>query len=153
VNTAVDWASVPVFGIPENRYPASVRPSAYGVVVDENGFIAVVRTPTGFHLPGGGSDDGETPDATVVRETREETGLIVEIGAWRRVAIEHVSSVAEQAQFEKRNTFCEARVTAVAGDGIEADHQLVWLRPAEAADRLTPLSHRWAVTEWNVRQP
>jgi 8-oxo-dGTP diphosphatase len=152
VNTAVDWASVPVFGIPENRYPASVRPSAYGVVVDENGFIAVVRTPTGFHLPGGGSDDGETPDATVVRETREETGLIVQIGTWRRVAIEHVSSIAEQAQFEKRNTFCEARVTA-AGDAAEADHELVWLRPAEATDRLTPLSHRWAVTEWNVRQP
>ena len=153
MNATVDWARVPVFGIPENRYPASVRPSAYGVVVDEYGFVAVVRTPTGLHLPGGGSDDGETPDATVVRETREETGLVVQIGPWRRVAIEHVSSVAEQAQFEKRNTFCEARVTAVTGDAAEADHELVWLRPAEAADRLTPLSHRWAVAEWDVRRP
>ena len=65
MNTSVDWASVPVFGIPENRYPFSVRPSAYGVVVNEHGFIAVVRTATGLHLPGGGSDAGETPAATV----------------------------------------------------------------------------------------
>jgi 8-oxo-dGTP diphosphatase len=153
VNTTVDWASVRVFGIPENRYPASVRPSAYGVVVDENGFVAVVRTPTGFHLPGGGSDDGETPDATVMREVREETGLAVHIGEWRRVAIEHVSSVAEQAQFEKRNTFCEARITAIVGNDVEPDHELFWLPATEAAERLTPLSHRWAVSEWNVRHP
>ena len=153
MNTTVDWASVPVFGSPENRYPASVRPSAYGVVVDEQGFVAVVRTPTGLHLPGGGSDAGETPAATVIREVREETGLAVQIGEWRRVAIEHVSSVAEQAQFEKRNTFCEARVTAIAGDAAEPDHELYWLPAAEAAERLAPLSHRWAVTEWSARHP
>jgi len=151
VSATVDWASVPIFGIPENRFPASVRPSAYGVVVDERGLVAVVRTPTGLHLPGGGSDDGEAPAATVVREVREETGLAVRIGEWSRVAIEHVSSLAEQAQFEKRNTFCEAHVSAVVGDAVEPDHELFWLTAAEAAERLTPLSHRWAVSEWHVR--
>ncbi len=153
MTTIVDWATVPVFGVPENRYPASVRPSAYGVVVDENGLVAVVRTPTGLHLPGGGSNAGETPADTVIREVREETGLAVHIGEWRRVAIEHVSSVAEQAQFEKRNTFCEAHITAIAGDAVERDHELFWLPAAEAAKRLTPVSHRWAVIEWNVRRP
>jgi 8-oxo-dGTP diphosphatase len=148
----IDWTGVPVFGAPENRFPASVRPSAYGVIVDERGLLAVVRTPTGIHLPGGGSDDGEMPETTVVREVREETGLVVQTGAWRRTAIEHVSSVAEQAQFEKHNTFCEARVISATGHAIESDHELLWLPAADAAERLTPLSHRWAVNEWSVRR-
>jgi 8-oxo-dGTP diphosphatase len=151
VDGTTDWRSVPIFGVPESRFPARVRPSAYGIVVGDEGLVAIVRTPEGVYLPGGGSDDGETPDATVVREVREETGLVVQIGSWRQVAIEHVSSVSEQAQFEKRNTFCEARVVAVAGDAVDADHELIWLPATEAAERLTPLSHRWAVGEWRVR--
>jgi 8-oxo-dGTP pyrophosphatase MutT (NUDIX family) len=152
VTDSVDWTAVPIFGVPQNRVPSTIRPSAYGLVVDERGLVAVVRTPTGIHLPGGGSDAGETAPDTVVREAREETGLVVQIGAWRRWAIEHVWSVAEQAQFEKWNTFCDARVTKVGGDAIELDHEMFWLPPAEAAEQLSPLSHQWAVREWNVRQ-
>src|SRR5258708_29725587 len=102
-----DWANVPVFGAPPIDVSAIVRPSAYDIVRDGLGRLAVVHTPIGLSLPGGGRDGPETPEATVVRETREECGLDLRIGPWRRTAIEHVFSHSEQMQFEKRNTFCD----------------------------------------------
>jgi GNAT superfamily N-acetyltransferase len=99
-------------------------------------------------LPGGGSDENEVPEATVVRETREECGLEVRVGTWRRRAIEHVFSVTERAQFEKRSTFCDAAVLHPSGAPTELDHVLQWISVADAKALLTPPSHRWAVGEW-----
>jgi 8-oxo-dGTP pyrophosphatase MutT (NUDIX family) len=144
-----DWSSVPVFGAPPAATAAIVRPSAYGIVTDAQGRIAVVHTPVGLSLPGGGSDESEVPEVTVVRETREECGLDVRVGAWRRAAVEHVFSTAERVQFEKHNIFCDAIVLGNAGEPTEADHVLEWVSAGEAAARLVPASHRWAVTEWS----
>lgn len=143
-----DWANVPVFGAPPTGVHAIVRPSAYGIIVDRQGRLAVVHTPLGLSLPGGGSDEAEAPEATVAREAREECSLDIRVGRWRRTAIEHVFSTAEQAQFEKRNTFCDAAVLGVAGGPSEPDHLLEWMPARQAAALLVPASHRWAVNEW-----
>ncbi|GAB4566101.1 MAG: hypothetical protein Kow0047_17240 [Anaerolineae bacterium] len=51
-----------------------------GVVISEGRVLLVKRTsPRAWELPGGGMDPGETPDAAVVREVREETGIQVKI--------------------------------------------------------------------------
>ncbi len=142
----VDWSRVPAFGEP--RAGTRVRPSAYAIVQDEAGRFAVVRTKTGLHLPGGGSDAGESPDATVVREAREECGFELALGAWRRHAIEHVYSDEERTQFEKRCTFMDARRVGGPGVPMEPDHELLWLTAAEAMVRLKPLASRWAIGEW-----
>ncbi len=143
-----DWTNVPVFGAPPPGVFAIVRPSAYGIIADSEGRLAVVHTPLGLSLPGGGSDEAEAPEATVVREAREECGLDVRVGRWRRTAIEHGFSQAEQAQFEKRNTFCDAAVLGAAGEPSEPDHLLEWMSAGQAAALLVPASHRWAVNEW-----
>jgi 8-oxo-dGTP diphosphatase len=143
-----DLGSVPVFGEPTTGGAETIRPSAYGIISDSLGRIALVRTPLGLFLPGGGSDETEVPETTVVRETREECGLAVRVGAWRRTAIEHVFSVTEQAHFEKRSTFCDAAIVDPAGEPAEIDHTLEWMSAAEATTLLTPASHRWAIGEW-----
>jgi ADP-ribose pyrophosphatase YjhB (NUDIX family) len=58
------------------------------VAVDGDGRVLMVRHTylTGWWLPGGGVDRGETTQAAVVRELREETGLIAR-GAPRLVSI------------------------------------------------------------------
>lgn len=56
------------------------RPSVYGILV-EDGRVLLKRNPLidKFDLPGGGVELGETPQECLIREFKEETGLIVEI--------------------------------------------------------------------------
>jgi 8-oxo-dGTP diphosphatase len=148
ISMKTDWGRVPVFGEAMTDITGTIRPSAYGIIGGRTRRLAVVRTPLGLFLPGGGSDETEVPEMTVVRETREECGLAVRIGEWRRTAIEHVFSVTEQVHFEKRCTFCNAAVVDPVGEPTEIDHALEWMSATEAAAFLTPPSHRWAVGEW-----
>lgn len=52
------------------------RPSAYAIVI-KDGKLLVSPQFHGYDLPGGGVDLGEMPDEASVRETKEETGIIV----------------------------------------------------------------------------
>jgi 8-oxo-dGTP pyrophosphatase MutT (NUDIX family) len=142
------WHLVPVFGDRVADFPSTIRPSAYGIISDEKGRLAVVRTPKGFFLPGGGQDDSESAEATVIREAAEECGLMLRVGSWRSAAIEHVSSATEQAHFEKRSLFCDATALGQSSQPGEFDHELMWMPASEARAVLTPASHRWAVSEW-----
>jgi 8-oxo-dGTP diphosphatase len=61
------------------------RVGAYGILRDADARVLLVRNsdsselPGLWGLPGGGVEQGEHPDAAVVRELREETGLDVRI--------------------------------------------------------------------------
>jgi len=144
----IDWRAVPTFGTPDDCLPLVVRPSAYAIVSDSVGNVAVVRTPSGVYLLGGGCARGESADETVRREAIEECGITVEPDAWRRFAIEHVAVPREATSFEKRSTFCVAALVAANGMAVEPDHVLAWLARFDALETLTPKSHRWAVSEW-----
>ncbi len=139
-------SKVPVFGEP--HVAATIRPSAYGIISGHAGRIAVVRTPLGWFLPGGGADHHEVPQATVIRETLEECGLAIRVGAWRRSAIEHAFSVSDQTYFEKHSTFCDAFLLHPVGPPTELDHTLEWTVATDARARLSPPGHRWALDEW-----
>ncbi len=52
------------------------RPSAYGIVIQE-GKLLLLKQTNGYDLPGGGLDLGESLEAAVIREVKEETGLEV----------------------------------------------------------------------------
>ena len=53
------------------------RPAAYAIVV-RDGAILLSRQHGAWHLPGGGVELGESPEAAVLLEVQEETGYIVE---------------------------------------------------------------------------
>ena len=52
------------------------RPAAYAIVI-KDGKLLVSPRRKGYDLPGGGVEFGETPEAAVIRETKEETGIVV----------------------------------------------------------------------------
>lgn len=61
------------------RVPASElvwRPSAYAIVI-KDGQLLTAKHFGRHNLPGGGIELGETPEAAVIRETKEETGIDV----------------------------------------------------------------------------
>jgi len=146
-----DWTAVPVFGARAEAERYTVRPSAYGVVEGGDGQLAVVRTSHGVFLPGGGIEEGETPEQTVVREALEECGLAVRAGDWKIHAVQFIYSESERTHFEKLSTFVDATVEAVASLATEADHELEWMAPEAAFQLLSPESHRWAVDRWRSR--
>ncbi len=109
--------------------------------------IAVVDTPDGVFLAGGGIEGNETPDDAIIRETLEECGLVIRPGTWQIRAIEFVYSSTELTNFEKRSTFMEAVAEGVRGHS-ERDHKLMWLRTEAAIRALSHQSHSWALDRW-----
>ena len=67
-------------GDPLSRLPDRVRVSAVSIVADTQGrFLLQKRADNGWWgLPGGGLEPGETFKQCVIRETFEETGIIVQ---------------------------------------------------------------------------
>ncbi|WP_067496070.1 NUDIX domain-containing protein [Actinoplanes sp. TFC3] len=72
--------------VPPDPHEAPVRTNqrfgAYGLVTDPDGRILLTRIATGYpgaglwHLPGGGTDHGETPEIALARELIEESGQL-----------------------------------------------------------------------------
>ena len=134
----------PVFGAREPGRAYVARPSAYALVVNDAGAIAVVLTSQGWYLPGGGIDPGEDAEGAAVRETREECGLVVEAGARVGEAVQLSYASDHDAWYEKTCTFVAARVVGTA-PATEADHALAWMAPGRAIEALRHESHQWAV--------
>ncbi len=53
------------------------RPSAYGVVIEDNRILLCPQRRGGYDLPGGGVEMHETFEQAVEREVKEETGIDV----------------------------------------------------------------------------
>jgi 8-oxo-dGTP diphosphatase len=134
----------PVFGTRVEGCTYVLRPSAYALVRNARGDFAVVRTPHGCFLPGGGMEPDETPQQTVEREAREEGGFVLKPGVVAAQAIQFVYSTQEEEYFEKICEFVEAELVDMVAP-VEDDHELNWLSLEQALDSLSPESHRWAV--------
>ena len=140
-----DWQYARVFGHPPVGTQATIRPSAYAIIRNDRGEVAVVRTIEGVYLPGGGMDPGETPHDTVIRETLEECGLAIRIGSRTAEAVQFAWSETEQTYFEKRCTFVEAIVLGPDASRLEPDHEVLWVDVDRACETLTHESHAWVV--------
>jgi 8-oxo-dGTP diphosphatase len=146
--------AIPEFGSAVSGQEYVLRPGSYGIITDSTGAIAVVLTPLGVFLPGGGKESDESTEATLIREVAEECGLAIEIGRFLGVADELVYSQAEGTFFRKRCSFFTAQVgRGREALGGESDHELKWIAPEQAASQLSYESQRWAVIISRETQP
>ena len=60
------------------EWPRFIRPSVRGIIM-KNGKIALVHTGKFdyYRFPGGGIETGETKEEALIREVKEESGLVV----------------------------------------------------------------------------
>jgi 8-oxo-dGTP diphosphatase len=126
------------------------RVGAYGICRDGSGRVLLAHNshlssfPGLWTLPGGGVDQGEHPDDTVVREFAEETGLKVRIEGLRTVTADVARLPGGDLEHTDRIVY---DVTAVGGslrDEAEGTTDLVaWVEPAALAARpLMPFTAR-----------
>jgi len=141
---------IPAFGDQLEGAKYVLRPGGYVIIERMTGEIAVIETPGGWYLPGGGQNSGETAEQAAVRETAEECGLRVRLIEKLGVADQLLYAAAEATHFRKRCAFFRGEVIEGAvsdsGDGGEVG-VLRWVTPEDAASRLLHESQRWALAQ------
>jgi 8-oxo-dGTP diphosphatase len=145
-----DWLDAPRFGADPPSAAPVARPSAYALIVNAQGRLAVVCTDRGYFLPGGGLETGEGAAEAIVREVLEECGFVVRAGEWMVRAVDIVYSPHEDTHFEKQSVFLEAHPERDAMD-TSTGSGWGWLDVRDAAQHLLQPSHRWAVEQWRER--
>jgi GNAT superfamily N-acetyltransferase/8-oxo-dGTP pyrophosphatase MutT (NUDIX family) len=141
----------PTFGRALDGHPLTPRPSAYALVQNDTGLLALVSTSEGVFLPGGGIESGEWAELTAVRETREECAIDVRTTWCVGRATDVVFSPKEQMCFEKASTFVAADLIGPVAS--TAEHDVRWLPLDEAANVVTREGHAWAIRKWRVKTP
>lgn len=122
------------------------REGAYLLSV-KDGCLAVVRTPKGLFLPGGGLERGESLEAAVHRECMEEMG--------RPAVIKGYLGTAEQYwQHEALGPLHLLQHYFVGNFGeqvqppVEQDHTLMWIPLKRAVNSLYVDAQKWAAGQY-----
>ena len=137
---------VPTFGAAPTDTTATVRPSAYAVIANARGDVAIVDAEEGIMLPGGGAEPHETAEAAVIREVEEECGLRIRVRGSLGDAIQFVHSKKHNTHFEKRSAFVSGEIVTTTDSTPE--HNTRWLPPDQGMTMVTYESHRWAIKRW-----
>lgn len=138
---------LPIFGAILENTAYVVRPGSYALILDPDESLAIVQTPDGLHLPGGGAEPGESLAEALDREVAEETGLVVHRRQLLGSAIQYASA-EDGTGFRKECHYFRAWVSARTVARCERDHRLRWIGPKDAARSLLAPAHRWAVSRF-----
>jgi 8-oxo-dGTP diphosphatase len=143
----IPGSDAPVFGKAPPGVVCYQRRAAYAVIVKPNGAVAAVRAALQdgtirYWLPGGGIEDNESPEETVVREVREELGRTLSTLGKIGEAVQFFYAATEERWYEMRSIFIRARFEDErAGAG---EYELHWLDAKQYADSFFHECHAWA---------
>jgi 8-oxo-dGTP diphosphatase len=123
------------------------RTGAYAIIPDDFRAIAVIRTPAGYFLPGGGIRSAETVEDALAREIQEETGyesiILMSLGTAAQLTYARDKGI----HYRKVGHFFLTRLTERVTSSIEPDHELLWQAAGDAVKNMTHEYHAWAVEE------
>jgi 8-oxo-dGTP diphosphatase len=122
------------------------RRAVYGIVINDEGEIAVIKTPTGYFLPGGGIENSETYVECLQREFVEETGYEAEVEKFiGRASLYHTSKTNQYLR--GIGYFYTASLKFETSYKVEMDHELLWVEPDQCIKCLFLEHQAWAVSK------
>lgn len=135
----------PTFGIKEKNVQYEERPSAYGILINKEGHIAVVEVRGRYFFPGGGIDADEAPEDCVKRETLEEIGF--EISGLRLLgeAVDYFQSFKNKKYYCIPASYFTVDHFKPVREPVETDHILHWMRPEEMINKMARAGFTWAI--------
>lgn len=121
------------------------RPGAYGIFKNVNNLIALIKTKKGYFLPGGGIENGESPDECLKRECLEEIGAeISELDNFAHGTY-HFYSTTLNVNMKIEGYFFTCKIDKFLETKTEDDHELIWMKTEEAISLLYLDNQREAV--------
>lgn len=133
-----------VFGNKENRDYFD-RKGAYLVVLKEDKF-AVIKTPKGYFLLGGGIDKNEQDEECIKRECLEEIGYSVEVNQFICSA-ETYCKHPKIGFFHPIQNYYIGELIEKIKEPIETDHLLEWISYENIKNNMFLGMQNWAIDE------
>jgi 8-oxo-dGTP diphosphatase len=133
-----------IFGIKIDNVEYFEREAVYGIFITSEGKVAVIQTPGGYFLPGGGIEEGENHVQCLEREFCEETGYKIIVKEFiGKAALYHTSKTMKYIR--GIGFFYSVELKDKEDSKIEKDHELVWLGVDECIKGLFLEHQAWAV--------
>ena len=128
------------------RFPGRTyldRPGVY-LIAARDGKLAVIQTPKGLFLPGGGIECGKSDADCIRREILEETGCEAEVGAFL-CAAESYTTHNILGAFHPIQFYYTGRIGKCIREPSAPEHKLLWQPPENVRGKLFPEMQNWAI--------
>lgn len=133
-----------IFGEKENK-EYFTRRGAYLIPV-EDGKVFVMKVSKGYFLIGGGKENEESDEETIIRECREETGYIPSIGQ-KICSGETYCHEYDLGCFHPVQTYYSGKLITKVGEPLEENHTLVSFSFNEIEGKMYSPMQQWAISQ------
>lgn len=116
---------------PEKDKEYIKRPGAYGVIKNVDGLVAIIKTKTGYFLPGGGIEKDESQVECLKRECLEEIGATISELNHFASGNYYFFSTTLNVNMESIGYFFTCKIDEFLKIKTENDHELIWMRLEE----------------------
>ena len=133
-----------IFGEKENASYLD-REGAYIIAIKDNK-LAVVKTPKGYFLLGGGINEGESHEEALKRECLEEAGYTINIKQ-RLCSAEMYTKHPQLGYFHPIQTYYIGDLLEKVQEPIEGDHEFMWVEYSQIRGNMFPKIQNWAIEQ------